>query len=118
MNIIFILIGMNVTIIFLFDRNKLEDKGWFYRLLSLNILLFLIALTCLLTRFGKHTAVSSLFIPLIAQGIYYGLSKLFYLKMDRNAVDTFWTMDSRLFKDGWFNFIFYLISILLFLFVL
>ncbi|MFT7396143.1 MAG: hypothetical protein ACI96G_000889 [Flavobacterium sp.] len=118
MDVIFILIGMNVTIVFLLDKSKLDKKDWFLKLLILNIILFLVALVCLGLGLGKNTAINSLFIPLIAQSVYYGLSKLFYLKYERNSVDSFWTMDKSLFIDGWFNSIFWLVSILMFLLVL
>ena len=118
MNVIFIIVGMNVSILFLFDKSKLDNKEWFFKLLILNVILFLIALISFSTGFGKNTAINSLFVPLVAQLVYYILSNLFYLKQKRNSVDTFWTMDRGLFLDGWFNSIFWLISILLFLFVL
>jgi hypothetical protein len=118
MDIIFILIGMNVSLIFLFDKSKLDSKEWFLKLLILNVILFLIASISLLIGLGHNTAINSLFVPLIAQLVYYILSNLFYLKQKRNSVDTFWTMDRGLFLDGWFNSIFWIISILLFLFVL
>lgn len=118
MNVIFIIIGMNVSILFLFDKSKLDDKEWFYKLLILNVILFLIALTSVLIGVGINTAINSLFIPLIAQFLYYVLSKLFYVKYKRNSVDTFWTRDRSLFIDGWFNYIFWVVSILLFLLVL
>ncbi|MGO4905611.1 hypothetical protein [Flavobacterium sp. W20_MBD1_R3] len=118
MNVIFIIIGMNVSILFLFDKSKLDDKEWFYKLLIFNGILFLIALTSVLVGVGINTAINSLFIPLIAQFLYYVLSKLFYVKYKRNSVDTFWTMDRSLFIDGWFNYIFWVVSILLFLLVL
>lgn len=114
MNVIFIIIGLNVTILFLFDKSKLDDKKWFFRILIFNIILFLIASILSLNNIAKNTAVNSLFVPLISQGIYYGLSKLFYLNYEQDSVDTFWTMDKTLFKDGWFNSIFWIISILLF----
>jgi len=118
MNVIFIIIGMNVSILFLFDKSKLDNKEWFFKLLILNVILFLIALISFCSGFGKNTAINSLFIPLIAQFVYYVLSKLFYLKYERNTVVTFWTMDKSLYLDGWFNFVFWLISVLLFLLVL
>ncbi len=118
MNVIFIIIGMNVSLIFLFDKSKLDNKEWFFKLLILNVILFLIASISVLIGFGKNTAINSLFVPMIAQLVYYVLSKLFYLKYKRNSVDTYWKMDRALFLDGWFNSMFWLISILLFLFVL
>ncbi|MEZ7504104.1 hypothetical protein [Flavobacterium sp. Arc2] len=118
MNILYIIIGMNVTIIFLFDKSKLDNKQSFFKILGLNIVLFLIGLIILTAGLEKSTAVNSLFIPLIAQGFYYVLSKVFYLKYKRNSIDTYWTMDKTVFVDGWFNSLFWIVSILLFLLVL
>jgi hypothetical protein len=118
MNVIFIIIGLNVSILFLFDKSKLDNKEWFCKLLILNVIFFLIASISVLIGLGKNTAINSLFVPLILQLVYYGLSKLFYLKYERNSIDTFWTMDRSLFIDGWFNSIFWIVSILLFLLVL
>jgi hypothetical protein len=118
MNIIFFIIGMNVSIVFLFDKSKLDDKFWFSRLLIVNVVFFLIASIFFINGFLKNTAINSLFIPLISQIIYCIMSKLFYLKYERSSSDTFWTLDRSLFTDGWFNSIFWIISILLFLIVL
>jgi nitric oxide reductase large subunit len=118
MDVVFIIVGMNVSILFLFDKSKLDNKEWFFKLLTLNVILFLVALISFSAGFGKNTAINSLFVPLMSQFAYYVLSKLFYLKHKRNSVDTYWTMDRALFLDGWFNSMFWLISILLFLFVL
>lgn len=118
MDVVFIIIGMNVTMIFLFDKSKLDNKEWFFKLLILNIILFLIALISLSIGFRKNTSINSLFIPLIAQGFYYALSKVFYLKHKRNTIDTYWTMDKTGCVDGWFNSLFWIVSILLFLLVL
>tara|TARA_R110002124_G_scaffold257334_2_gene423051 strand:+ start:93 stop:410 length:318 start_codon:yes stop_codon:yes gene_type:complete len=104
--------------IFLFDKSKLDNKESFVKILMLNVILFLIALICLGSGFGKNTAINSLFIPLIAQFLYYILSEIFYLIYARNSADTFWTMDRKLFVDGWFNSVFIVISLLLFLLVL
>lgn len=118
MDIIFILIGMNVSLIFLFDKSKLDSKEWFLKLIILNIILFLIASISLLIGLEQNTAINALFVPLLAQIIYYVLSKLFYLKYERKSVDTYWTIERSLFIDGWFNCIFWIVSILLFLLIL
>lgn len=109
MNVIFIIIGMNVSILFLFDKRKLDNKEWFFKLLILNVILFLITLISFSSGFGKNTAINSLFVPLMSQLVYYVLSKSFYLKYKRNSVDSFWTMDKSLFIDGWFNSIFIIV---------
>ena len=116
MDIIFILIGINVIGVFLFDRSLLNNKGSFYKLLALNVMFFLIASICFFNNIGKQTAINALFIPLATQFLYSGLSILFYLGHQRNIEDTFWTMDKSLFRDGWYNFTFIIISMLLFLF--
>jgi hypothetical protein len=118
MDIIFILTGMNVSLIFLFDRSKLDSKEWFLKLLTLKVILFLIASISLMIGVGQDTAINALFVPLLAQIVYYILSKLFYIKYERKSVDTYWTMDRSLFIDGWFNSIFWIVSFLLFLLVL
>ena len=118
MDIIFILTGMNVSLIFLFDRSKLDSKEWFFKLLTLNVILFLIASISLMIGVGQDTAINALFVPLLAQIVYSILSKLFYIKYERKSVDTYWTMDRSLFIDGWFNSIFWIVSFLLFLLVL
>lgn len=118
MDIIFILIGINVMGVFLFDRSLLNNKVSFYKLLALNVVFFFTASICFFNNFGKQTAINALFIPLVAQLLYNGLNRLFYINYHRNIEDAFWTMDKSLFKDGWYNFAFFIISILLFLFAL
>ncbi|WP_026708308.1 hypothetical protein [Flavobacterium frigidarium] len=118
MDIIFILVGMNVSLIFLFDKSILDSKEWFLKLIILNIMLFLIASISLLIGLGQNTVINALFVPLLAQIVYYVLSKLFYLKYERKSVDTYWTIERSLFIDGWFNCIFWIVSILLFLLIL
>jgi Ca2+/Na+ antiporter len=118
MNIIFIIIGMNVSIIFLFDKRILDNKKYFNIILAFNALLFLITSLLLLNNVASNTAIRSLFFPLISQLIYYYMSKWYFMKYDRNSDDTFWTMNRELYVDGWFNAVFWIISILLFMLVL
>ncbi len=118
MDIIFIILGMNVSIVFLFDKKILDTKKYFNVLLAINIMLFLISLTLTFSNNFSHSAIRALFIPLISQSIYFFMSKWYYLKYERNSNDTFWTMDRSLYTDGWFNSIFWIISIVLFMFVL
>lgn len=118
MDIIFIILGMNVSIVFLFDKKILDTKKYFNVLLAINIMLFLISLTLTFSNNFSQSAIRALFIPLISQSIYFFMSKWYYLKYERNSNDTFWTMDRSLYTDGWFNSIFWIISIVLFMFVL
>ena len=115
MDIIFIFIGINVMVVFLFDRSLLNNKVSFYKLLALIVFFFLIASICFAYNIGKQTSINAVFIPLTTQLAYNGLSRLFYIRYQRNIEDTFWTMDKGLFKDGWLNVSFWLISMSLFL---
>lgn len=115
MNIIFIIISLNVLIVFLFDKRILDSKKYFKVLLVINIMLFLITAILLWNNIASHTAIRFLFIPLISQLVYYFMNKWFFMKFGRNSGDTYWTMDRSLYTDGWFNAIFIFISIVLFL---
>ncbi len=118
MDIIFIILGMNVSIVFLFDKKILDTKKYFNVLLAINIMLFLISLPLTFSSNFSHSAIRALFIPLICQSIYFFMNKWYYLKYEKSSNDTFWTMDRSLYTDGWFNAIFWIISIVLFMFVL
>ncbi|MFY8110442.1 MAG: hypothetical protein ACOVKP_00405 [Flavobacterium sp.] len=118
MNLFFIIIGLNVSIIFLFDKTKLEDKKWFKTILLINLLFFIIALICFILGFMKSTAINSLFVPFISQLSYFGLNHLFYLIHKKNSEDTFWSMDKSLYKDGFFNALVWIILLVPFLFFL
>jgi hypothetical protein len=116
MNLFFIVISLNVTIIFLFDKTKLEDIKWFKVILLINSLLFSVALTCYIFELMKSTAINFLFVPFISQLSYFGLNNLFYLIYKRNNEDTFWSMDKGLYKDGFFNALVLIILLIPFLF--
>lgn len=118
MNFIFIIIGMNVSIIFLFDKRILDNKKYFNILLAFNALLFLTTSILVVSNVASNTAIRSLFIPLVCQLIYHYMSKWYFMKYERNSNDTFWTMDRDSYIDGWFNAVFWIISIVLFMFVL
>lgn len=118
MDLFFIVIGLNVSIIFLFDKRKLEDKECFKTILLINLLLFIIALICFILGFMKSTAINSLFVPFISQLSYFGLNHLFYLIHKKNSEDTFWSMDRSLYKDGFFNALVWIILLAPFLFFL
>ena len=118
MNILFIVLGMNVSIVFLFEKKILDTKKYFNVLLAINIMLFLISLPLTFSSNFSHSAIRVLFIPLISQSIYFFMNKWYFQKYKRSSNDTFWTMDRSLFIDGWFNAIFWIISIVLFMFIL
>ena len=109
---------MNVSIIFLFDKRILDNKKYFNIILAFNTLLFLITSILLLSNAASNSALRSLFIPLFCQLIYHYMSKWYFMKYERNSNDTFWTMDRNLYIDGWFNAVFWIISIVIFIFVL
>lgn len=107
MNILFIALGMSTLLIFLFKRDWLFKKYQFLVLLSANLLLFVLG-NLLADNFKLATALK---MSLISQLIFLTLVFVFKSIYKRNPVDTFWTMDMSLMKDGVFNFIFWVLGI-------
>jgi hypothetical protein len=115
MDLIYIILGINVSLIFLFNKKILDTKKHFIALFLFNIILFLIAIFFLVKANFKTVITNVFFIPIIVQIIYYCVSRIFYSKYNRISKDTFWTMDRTLFIDGWFNYFFWIVSIVIFL---
>lgn len=109
-NFIFILLGMNTLIIFLFKREWLLNKKTLISLFLINLLLFVLGYIFQYSLIGNPKFVVSLKMPLISQLIFVFMNYIFYKIYNRNPVDTFWTMDRKLMKDGIFNFMFWVLA--------
>lgn len=117
MDLIYIILGMNVSLIFLFNKKILDTRKHFIALFLFNIVLFLVAIFFLVKANFKVGITNVFFIPIILQVIYYCASRIFYSKYNRISKETFWTMDRTLFIDGWFNYFFWIVSIVIFLLI-
>ena len=97
---LFIALGMNVFVIFMFQRSWLFNKKYFEYILVLNALLFVLGFTVHL----KYA--TALKIPLLHQLSFLILTVIFRKIYHRNPKDTYHSMDWKLLPDGIFNFIF------------
>lgn len=62
---------------------------------------------------GNPKVVIALKMPLLSQLLFILMIVCFRKIYNRNPVDTFWTMDRGLMKDGIFNFVFWVIGVIL-----
>lgn len=113
LNFVFILIGMNTLIVFLFKREWLLEKIPFLTLLIINFILFILAYALEQKNIGKSNLVIALKMPLLSQLLFACTVFCFRKIYKRSPVDTFWTMDKNLMKDGIFNFFFWVLGIIL-----
>ncbi len=97
---LFIILGMNVFIIFMFQRPWLFNKKYFEYILAINTLLFVLGFVIHL----KYAA--ALKIPLLHQLSFLLLTAIFRKIYHRNPKDTYHSMDWKLLPDGIFNLIF------------
>src|SRR5690349_19774022 len=107
MDILFCFVGLNVHFFFLFKREFLFSKTGFVKITACNTCLFVVALILLSQGVGNANLIKLLTCPFVACIVFYCLKSVFYLLYKRNAVDTFWSMDISLFKDGIFNAVFW-----------
>jgi hypothetical protein len=115
LNILFLALGLNVFLIFLLKREWLFNKKPFSILLCINLVLFIMGFFL-----QTHPIEDSKFSPLLKVPFIYQILLLplawVYLKIyHKDPVDTLWSMDIRLMKDGIFNFIY---AVLLFVVVI
>jgi hypothetical protein len=115
LKIIIVILGLNVFIIFLLKREWLFNKKPFVFLLCFNLLLLFAGF-----YFPSHSIGDSRFTPLLRVPFFYQILLLplswIYRKLyHKDPVDTLWSMDIRLMRDGIFNFIY---AVLLFIIVI
>lgn len=113
MGFLFILIGMNPLIVFLYHREWLLDKTIFKILLLVNLILFIVGYALQNNSINNFKLVVALKMPILSQLLFVILVFVFRKIFNRDPVDTFWTMDVKLMKDGIFNFIFWVLGGLL-----
>lgn len=113
MDFIFILLGINTLIIFLYKREWLLQKQPFIIVMACNLTLFMLGYVLQHYSIVISKFVVALKMPLLSQLLFLSLAFLFRKIYDRDVVDTFWVSDLRLMKDGVFNFIFWVTGIML-----
>jgi hypothetical protein len=117
MAFVFASIGMFVHIVFMFKREWLFDKKRFRLMLIVGAVLFALSYVLILNNVGNPSFVRFLTVPLLSLGVFYVLNYVFFKIYNRNPEDTFWSMDWSQMRDGIFNFLFWVLGIMLPMFI-
>lgn len=104
---------MDTLIVFMYKRDWLLSRQPFTILLAVNFLLLILSYLLQYYSVGNPKMVVALKMPVLSQLLFIGLVTVFRKVYNRDPVDTFWTMDVSLMKDGIFNFFFWVLAIIL-----
>lgn len=113
MDIFLVAISMSVHAIFIWRRKLLFEKKTFIMLLVLSAIVFFLSYALLQANIGNPKMVVLIRVPLLALIVFFLMKTVYFKIYDKNPVDTFWSMDIKLMKDGIFNFLFWVIGLLL-----
>jgi hypothetical protein len=111
MSLLFIILGLNIYTIFILKRDWLLQKKPYIILLLCNLILFAVGHTMLYRNIGNPNFVSALNIPAPQQILLLALLTIYRKIFHDDPADTLWSMDWKKMKDGIFNFIFFVASI-------
>jgi hypothetical protein len=115
LNFLFLFLGLNIFLIFLLKREWLFNKKTFGILLCINVVLFILGIFLQTHPMGDSRFSPLLKVPFIYQILLLPLAWIYRKIYHKDPVDTLWSMDIRLMKDGVFNFIY---TVLLFVVVI
>lgn len=113
MSFIYIVIGMNTLVVFMYKRDWLLSRKPFMILFAINVLLLACGYLLQYYSIGNPKMVVALKMPVLSQLLFLGLVAVFRKVYSRDPIDTFWTMDVGLMKDGIFNLFFWVVAIIL-----
>jgi hypothetical protein len=109
--LVFALISLSVHAIFLFKREILFDSKKFGVLLKIAAGLFL--LRYLLQWASIHPRnIGAIQVPFLALLLFYVMRLIFNVILDRDPEDSYMSNDMSLMKDGVFNFLFWVIGLM------
>ncbi len=111
--VLFTALSLSTHVIFMYQRAWFDDPARLRALVVTGAVLFATALV--LEYAGVHTKNDfflMLKLPLLALGLYKAMQWGFVHLFGYRPRDSFWTMDLRLMKDGLFNFLFWVLGML------
>ena len=111
MNLIFVLIGLNVPIIFMFKINWLYSKKSMTVILLLNMCLFIVAVVLQNSETDYPKTLTALKMPSLSVIIFYILHQSFKILYKRNPENTFWVFNKKPTEDILFSALFWIIGI-------
>ena len=97
----------------MFKREILFDRFGFIVVFVISIGLFVLGSLLQTSHVGNPNLVVLLKMPIFTSLVFLGLKVLYFRLFNEHAVDTFWSMDMNLMKDGIFNFLFFFFSIII-----
>ena len=106
LNILFLILGLNVFLIFLLKREWLFNKKPFGILLCINLTLLMAGYFFQSRSIGDPGFTPLLKIPFIYQILLLPLAWIYRKIYHKDPLNTLWSMDIQLMKDGVFNFIY------------
>jgi hypothetical protein len=112
LTVLFVVIGLNVQIIFMLYEHILLSNKRFIFLLAFEILLLFI---CFLIQYyfpAIHKPVSILKLPIISILIYWLMVEAFKGLYNRNPQNTFWSFTRKPIQDVIFSLVFWFASLI------
>jgi hypothetical protein len=113
MNFVIIVISLFVQIIFIYKREWLFDKKIFIGVVIVSVLLFGASMALTAQGMGNPKFIPALKMPFLVVLIFFIMKTMFFRIYERNAEDTFWSMNLSLMRDGVFNFLFWFLGIMI-----
>lgn len=104
---------MGIQLIFLFKRELLTDKKFEKWIWIASVISFIFGYFLSIHFVESFKTLPILMMPIMAYGLFR-LQLWTYLKLfNTEPVDTFYSMDLKLMRSGIFNFIFWVVGLLL-----
>jgi hypothetical protein len=113
MDILFGTLGFGIQLVFLLKREWLFEKRSFTLIVAVSIVLFALSYILMFVNMGNPSVVRLMTLPLLSAGMFYMLNFVFFKIYNRNPEDTFWSMDWSQMRDGIFNFLFWVLGIMI-----
>jgi hypothetical protein len=113
MDFLFASAGLFVHIIFMFKREWLFERRSLQFILLVSSIMFAVSYLLVSNNIGNADTLRMLRIPLLAAVVFVGIKYVFFKIYKRNPEDTFWSMDFGQTADGVFNFLFWVLGIVL-----
>jgi hypothetical protein len=109
---LFTIVGISVHAIFIFKREILFERRTFRVLLLISLIIF--SLFYLLRELTTPIkGLEMLLVPFLSLIVFWVMTSIYRRIFAEDAKDTYYSMDLKLMKDGIFNFLFWIIGLML-----
>ena len=110
MDLIFVLIGLNVPILFMFKEDWLYGKKSMLIIFCLNVCLFIVGTVLQNSETVYPKTLAALKMPVVSTLIFYVLHQSFKKVYKRNPQNTFWVFSKKSKEDIIFSMLFWIIG--------